>query len=153
LGRFPSAAAIEGEPLRPGHITFAPWNHHLVVGNGRLHLTRTHKEHVFRPAIDPLFRTAAWTYGQGVIGVLLSGLNADGTAGLLNIVLRGGLALVQDPAQAQYQTMPTSALENVPGARSLGVAEIAKLLVRASEAAPAVQSVEAAPAWSLLSAL
>jgi len=105
-GRFPSAAALEGQPLRPGHVTFAPWNHHLVVGNGRLQLTETHKEHVFRPAIDPLFRTAAWAYRQRVIGVLLSGLNADGTAGLLNIVLGGGLALVQDPAEAQFPTMP-----------------------------------------------
>jgi two-component system chemotaxis response regulator CheB len=141
-GRFPFSVALEGEPLQPGRITFAPWDRHLVVGDGRLHLTGTRKEHMFRPAIDPLFRTAARRYGPRAIGVLLSGLNADGTAGLLNIVLRGGIAIVQDPAEAAYPAMPMSALENVPGVRCLPVVEIAKLLRHASDTAISGQALD-----------
>ena len=85
-----------------------------------------------RVLIDPLSRTAARTYGPRVVGVLLSGRNADGTAGLLNVVLHGGRALVQDPAEAEHKAMPLSALANVPGARCLRVADIASVLVRAA---------------------
>jgi two-component system, chemotaxis family, protein-glutamate methylesterase/glutaminase len=128
-GRLPVAFATDGEQLRPGRITLAPPGWHLLVEEGRLRLSETREEHHFRPAIDPLFRTAARAYGQRVVGVVLSGRNADGTAGLLNVVLRGGLALVQDPHEAEYSAMPMSALANVPGARALRVADIAAVIL------------------------
>jgi two-component system chemotaxis response regulator CheB len=128
-GRLPVQVAADGAPVRPGYITLAPPDWHLVVEDGRLHLSDTHEEHHFRPAIDPLFRTAARAYGPAVIGILLSGRNADGTAGLLNVVLHGGVAIVQDPAEADSPVMPLSALDNVPGAVCLPLADIATALV------------------------
>ncbi|HEY1293204.1 MAG TPA: chemotaxis protein CheB [Chloroflexota bacterium] len=94
-----------------------------------MRLNQSPAEHHFRPAIDPLFRTAACAYGQRVVGVVLSGRNADGTAGLLNVVLRGRLALVQDPDEAEHAEMPTSALANVPGAGRLRMADIASVIL------------------------
>jgi two-component system chemotaxis response regulator CheB len=133
-GRLPVAFAADGAPLRPGGITLAPPDWHLLVDDGALRLSQSREEHHFRPAIDPLFRTAARAYGPRVVGVLLSGGNADGTAGLLNVVLHGGLAIVQDPDEAEYAAMPRSALDNVPGARCLRLTDIAAALVQVTAA-------------------
>lgn len=129
-GALPIAFAEDGESLAPGRVVVSPPNRHLFVEPGRLRLGQGPKEHGFRPAIDPLFRSAARHYGPEVTAVVLSGGNADGTAGLLNVVLRGGLVIAQDPREAQHPAMPESALRNVPGVCCLPLAEIAALLAR-----------------------
>ena len=91
------AHATDGEPLRGGRIVIAPPDHHMLVIDDRIVLTRGPKEHHTRPAIDPLFRSAALAYGPDVIGVVLTGLLDDGTAGLQAIKRAGGTAVVQDP--------------------------------------------------------
>ncbi|GAA6617055.1 chemotaxis protein CheB [Scytonema sp. NUACC26] len=112
-GNLPTAHARDGEPLLLGRIYIAPPDYHLLVKPGTLQLTRGPRENSHRPAIDPLFRTAARAYGGRVIGVVLTGNLDDGTAGLKAVKIRGGLAVVQSPDDALYAGMPRSAIENV----------------------------------------
>lgn len=104
-----AAHAVDGEPLRPGHIHVAPPDHHMVVVGRRITLLHGPKEHHTRPAIDPLFRSAAIARGVDVIGVVLTGRLDDGTAGLQAIKAAGGTAIVQDPDDALAPSMPASA--------------------------------------------
>src|SRR5215471_12054207 len=101
-GRLLVGVAHPDEPLRPGKIYVAPPDHHLVVEPGKLCLTKGPREHRFRPAIDPLFRSAAQVYGPATIGVILTGNLDDGVAGLWAINRLGGIAIVQDPDDALY---------------------------------------------------
>jgi two-component system chemotaxis response regulator CheB len=112
-GPLPAAHARDGEPIEPGRIYVAPPDRHLVLEPGRVRLTHGPKENHFRPAVDPLFRSAAVAYGPRVIGVMLSGALNDGTAGMWAIKDRGGLTVVQEPDEALYPSMPTSVLEYV----------------------------------------
>src|SRR5215469_4343326 len=112
-GKLPASHPRDGEVFRTGHIYVAPPNHHLVIEDGRMRITRGPKENRHRPAVDPLFRSAARYYGRRVIGVVLTGALDDGTAGLLSIKRRGGVAIVQDPGEAMAADMPRSAVENV----------------------------------------
>jgi two-component system, chemotaxis family, protein-glutamate methylesterase/glutaminase len=112
-GKLPCLHAQDGEPLLPGKIYIAPPDHHLLVKLGTVHITRGPRENGHRPAIDPLFRTAARAYGLRVIAVVLTGNLDDGTAGLQAVKMRGGLAVVQNPDDAMYSGMPRSAIENV----------------------------------------
>lgn len=112
-GPLPAHHARDGEPIEPGRIYVAPPDRHLLLEPGRVRLTHGPKENHFRPAIDPLFRSAAIAYGPRVIGVVLSGLLNDGTAGMWVIKDRGGLAVVQEPEAALYPSMPASVLEYV----------------------------------------
>jgi two-component system, chemotaxis family, protein-glutamate methylesterase/glutaminase len=105
--------AQHGEKLRIGHLAVAPPDYHLLLNDGYLTLTRGPKENFARPAIDPLFRSAALTYGPRVIGVVLTGNLDDGTAGLQAIKECGGLTMVEDPSTAFAPSMPASALEYV----------------------------------------
>ena len=129
-GPLPAAPANDYEAIKPGRIYVAQSDCHLLVKRDHVRLTRGPKENSRRPAIDPLFRTAARYYGRRVIGVVLSGTLDDGTAGLLSIKSRGGVAVVQDPDDALYSSMPRSALENVEVDYCLPVKDIPSLLVR-----------------------
>jgi two-component system chemotaxis response regulator CheB len=131
LGRataLPVRQAEHGSALRPGHVYVAPPNRHLIVEPGRLRLFEGPRENASRPAIDPLFRSAARAYGERVVGVVLSGVLDDGAAGLAIIKSRGGVALVQDPKEARFPGMPESAMRQVEVDGVLPVRDIAARL-------------------------
>jgi two-component system chemotaxis response regulator CheB len=134
IGPLPAVAAQHGMPLRPGTIHVAVPDLHLLVergdGGGTLRLARGPKENRNRPAIDPLFRSAALAYGPQVIGVILSGALDDGTAGLWAVRDRGGISVVQDPDDALVTSMPRSALDEVGADHVATAAEIGPLLGR-----------------------
>ncbi len=109
-GRLAVHAAADGMTITPGNVYLGVADHHLILAEGHIRLGRGPRENMARPAIDPLFRSAAASYGPRVIGVLLSGLLNDGAAGLRSIKQCGGLALVQDPADASASEMPLSGL-------------------------------------------
>jgi two-component system, chemotaxis family, protein-glutamate methylesterase/glutaminase len=111
--RLPVAHAVDGEEPQDGHIYVAPPDLHLVVDERAFRLTHGPTENGTRPAIDPLFRSAARSYGQRAVGVVLSGSLDDGTGGLFDIKRHGGVTMVQDPADASYPDMPLSAIEHV----------------------------------------
>ena len=119
-----------GERLEAGHIYVAPPDHHLLVELITVRLTRGPKENRFRPAIDPLFRSAAQAYGAATVGVVLSGNLDDGTAGLWAIKNVGGVAVVQDPADALFPSMPRSATAHVAVDHVVPAAQLAQLLAR-----------------------
>ena len=129
----------DGELISPGRIYVAPSDKHLLIKDRCIHLARSARENSHRPAIDPLFRTAARSYGQRVVGVILSGLLDDGTAGLAVIKQRGGVAIAQDPEEALYSGMPSSAIENVDVDYILKVGDIAKTLTYLADQ-PVVES-------------
>jgi two-component system chemotaxis response regulator CheB len=113
--------AEDGQALRRGTVYVAPRDQHLLFGDGIVRLSRGPKEHRTRPAIDPLFRTASATFGNRVVGVLLSGMGGDGVPGLIEIKSRHGLSLVQRPDEALHPTMPRTAIaeDDVDGILSL----------------------------------
>lgn len=129
-GRLLASHAMDGELFHPGHIYIAPPDCHLLLSaDNRMQLTRGPRENYHRPAIDPLFRSAARVYGRRVIGVILSGAMHDGTAGLLAVRAAGGMGVVQDPADAWVAGMPESAAQ-IAGADHVASAdELAGLLV------------------------
>lgn len=133
VSSLPAAHAYDYEPIQPNRIYVAPPDHHLLVENGHVRVTRGPKENRFRPAVDPLFRSAAYAYGPSVIGVILSGALDDGTAGMWTIKQRGGVAVVQDPNDAEVSSMPTNALREVAIDYCVPVAEMSALLVRLSQ--------------------
>lgn len=110
---LPVTVAQERERYVRGRAYVAPSDHHLLVGEDHIHIRRGPTENGSRPAIDPLFRSAATTCTTRVIGVLLTGLLNDGTAGLRAIKNCGGIAVVQDPADAEFDPMPRSAIRRV----------------------------------------
>jgi two-component system chemotaxis response regulator CheB len=127
-GRLRAAAATDGERIRPGHIYVAPADRHMLLEDHQVRIVRGAKENRHRPAIDPLFRSAAATYRERVIGVVLSGMLDDGSAGLLAIKRCGGIAVIQDPRNAAYSGMPESAMRTVKVDHCLPVAELGNLL-------------------------
>jgi len=113
LGRRSTMPVREPEPYEtmiPGTIYLAPRDHHMVMNGQHIDLNRGPKEHFTRPAVDPLFTSAAAAYGSRVIGVLLTGAGDDGVAGLIAIKHQGGLGLIQDPQDARIPSMPLNAL-------------------------------------------
>jgi two-component system chemotaxis response regulator CheB len=112
-GSLPALHPADKTAIIPGHIYVAPPDHHLMIERGYVHAIRGPKENRHRPAVDPLFRSAASAYRQCVVGVILSGGLDDGTAGLLAIKRCGGVSMVQSPQEALYPQMPQSALDNV----------------------------------------
>lgn len=126
-GALPAAHALDGERLERGRILVAPPDHHLLIDDGHVRVTRGPKENSHRPAIDPLFRSAATAAGPRAIGVILSGMLDDGAAGIAAVKAAGGVAIVQDPDDATYSSMPRSALravdpDEIVGSRLLGPA-------------------------------
>jgi two-component system, chemotaxis family, protein-glutamate methylesterase/glutaminase len=112
-GPLPCRAAADGDLLRSGLILVAPPDHHMVVEDGRVKLTLDPRENGHRPAVDPLFRSAAHACEARVIGVVLSGSQDDGAAGLAAIKACGGGTIVQDPREAMYPGMPANAVAHV----------------------------------------
>ena len=129
-GRNPAMHARSAISIEPGHIYVAPPDHHMLVVGSEIRLTREAKENHTRPAIDPLFRSAAIAMGPRVIGVVLSGRLDDGTAGLQAIKACGGLAVVQDPADAEAPDMPASASAHVAVDHYVTRATLADTLMR-----------------------
>jgi len=120
----------DGQRIVPGRFYIAPPNHHLLVKPGAAWVIYGPKENGHRPAIDPLFRTAARAYGSRVVGVVLSGNLNDGSHGLRLIKSLGGVAVVQDPDDALYPGMPTAAIDNVDVDHVFPISALADLLTR-----------------------
>jgi two-component system chemotaxis response regulator CheB len=112
-------------PITAGNVYVAPADYHLLVEPGFFSLSMDEPVRFSRPSIDVTFQSAADTYGPHAVGVVLTGANADGAAGLRRIVSRGGLGFVQLPATAESPAMPQAAVQAVPEARVLTIAEIA----------------------------
>jgi two-component system chemotaxis response regulator CheB len=136
-GPLPATIAQDGETFQPSHLYVAPPDHHLLIWEDRLHVARGPRENRVRPAIDPLFRSAAVAYGARVVGVILSGLQDDGTAGLLTVKRCGGVAMVQEPADALHPEMPQNALKQVEVDYCLPVSKMGSVLYRLTREAPA----------------
>jgi two-component system, chemotaxis family, protein-glutamate methylesterase/glutaminase len=132
-GPLPAGRAEDGQRPVPGRIYVAPANRHLLVLDGRLRLSLGPSENGHRPAVDPLFRSAARSWGTGAIGVVLSGARDDGAAGLCAIVRRGGTAVVQDPTDALHPSMPLAALEQVDKATVAPAAKLGPILARLAD--------------------
>jgi len=127
-GKLPVEETRDEQAIELGHVYVASPDYHLLVESGRVRVIRGPKENRHRPAVDPLFRSAAWAYGPRVVGVVLTGTLDDGTAGLWAIKSCGGVAVVQDPMDAAYPGMPTSALQNVDVDYSVPLDQLGPLL-------------------------
>ncbi len=136
--RRPVREAEDKDMIEPGSVYLAPPDYHLLVDDGYLALSTDEPVGFSRPSIDVLFETAADAYGSGVIGVLLTGANHDGTRGLARIKEVGGFAIVQDPASAEVPTMPESAIADVAIDCILPLERIAPFLVELAEHAAAL---------------
>jgi two-component system chemotaxis response regulator CheB len=128
IGALPAAEAVDGEVIRPNRIYLCVPDRHLLIAGANVPLSRGPKESHARPSVDALFRSAAYSCGPRVIGVVLTGQLDDGTAGLWAIKDRGGLAMVQDPAEAAYRSMPESAMRHNAVDYTLKVADMGAVL-------------------------
>lgn len=129
-GPHPAVHARDRQVLTPGVLHVAPPDHHMLVEGRQLRLTRGPRENHTRPAIDPLFRSAALAWGPRAIGVVLTGTMDDGSAGLWAIKSRGGVAVVQDPATAEEPSMPECAIRATDVDYTVPVDEVGPLLAR-----------------------
>jgi two-component system chemotaxis response regulator CheB len=127
---LPVTAAVDGEPLLEGHVYVAPPDFHLRVRAGHVELDRGPKENGVRPAIDPLFRSAAAAYERCAVAVVLSGSLSDGAGGAAAVAAAGGAVLVQDPGDAVVPSMPESALAAVPAATRFTAPDLAEEIAR-----------------------
>lgn len=127
---LPVSEAVDGEHLRAGHVYVAPPDHHMVVRDSSIALERGPRENRVRPAIDPLFRTAAWAYGANLAAVVLSGMQGDGTVGLMAVKANGGMTIVQDPDESAQRSMPDSAIRYVDVDHVAKLRAIASLVIR-----------------------
>jgi len=143
LETFPASHAIDREPIEAGRIYIAPPDRHLLVERDCVRVTRGPKENRFRPAVDPLFRSAAYFHGGRVIGVILSGALDDGTSGLWTVKHRGGTTVVQSPLDAEVPSMPSNALREVEADYVIPVDEMPELFVRLiAERSPETPTIE-----------
>ena len=125
---LPISAAIDGEPIHRGHIYVAPPDYHLLLGNGKVRLSVGPTHNRNRPAIDPLFQSAAKAFGARVVGIVLTGFLDDGSEGLAAIQNQGGYTIVQEPADALVPSMPRHALLRLRPDRTIPLTEIGSLL-------------------------
>ncbi len=122
--------AEDKEPIQPGTVYFAPPDYHLMVElDRRLSLSSEEPVLFSRPSINVLFETAADAYGASLLGIVLTGANNDGAQGLSTIMLSGGTAIVEDPAEAYQAAMPQAAIEACPGAQVLSLDDMARYLL------------------------
>lgn len=128
LGPLPAIHPKDRQKIRPGCIYVAPTDRHLLIEGGRIRILKGPTENLHRPAIDPLFRSAAFYGRSRVAGVLLSGADMDGTSGMFAIKMRGGVTIAQDPAEAVAPLMPQSAITHVKIDHVLPLSKIAPLL-------------------------
>lgn len=140
IGTLSASHPTQGEAIRTRHIFVAPPDHHMTIEQGKIILTKGPRENMARPAIDPMFRSAARTYGANVIGLILTGGLNDGTAGLHEVKEQGGIAIVQDPSKAFNASMPQSAIDNVAVDYIVPLADIGPLLTTLIEERPAAVS-------------
>jgi two-component system, chemotaxis family, protein-glutamate methylesterase/glutaminase len=133
-GSLPVEEAMQDMPIEAGRVYVAPGDHHLIVDGDSLALVRGPRENGHRPALDPLFRSAAREHGPRVAGVVLSGNLSDGTHGLAQVGQHGGLTLVQDPAEALFDGMPRSAIAEVRVDAVLPLAGLAAAIERFARA-------------------
>jgi two-component system, chemotaxis family, protein-glutamate methylesterase/glutaminase len=136
-GPLPALHPADGAKIEAGVIYVAPPDHHLLIDNSSVAVKRGPKENGFRPSIDALFRSAAYSYGPGAIGIVLSGALNDGASGLWSIKRLGGVAIVQEPYEARYPSMPRSALEYIDADYKVHAREIGSLLPRLTQEQPA----------------
>jgi len=144
-GKLPAEHARDNEPVQKGRIYVAPPDFQLLLQDRVMRLVRGPRENNHRPAVDPTLRTAARVYGPRVVGVVLSGALDDGTAGMVAVKRRGGIAVVQDPKDALFPDMPRSVMEAIDIDYCLPKAELASLLVRLSHESVAVDVVPPVP--------
>jgi two-component system chemotaxis response regulator CheB len=124
----PVVDAEDKMAIERGKVYIAPPDYHLLVEHGSFALSVDERVQFARPSIDVLFESAAYAYGPGVIGIILTGANEDGAAGLATIKRRGGVALVQDPAGAVRRTMPEAAIAATVADAVLPLEEIGAFL-------------------------
>lgn len=137
--RRPAAEGVDGEPVAPGRVYVAPGGLHMTValqeGGPVIRLSRDPPEHFCRPAVDPLLRSVAQTYGPGAMAVILTGMGADGAAGCEVVAQAGGRFIVQDEATSAVWGMPGAAARTGLAERILPAGEIAPYLMQAAGAA------------------
>jgi two-component system chemotaxis response regulator CheB len=133
---LPVMEPTDGDVIAPGHIYVAPRDMHMTVDADRWRLVRGAKVHWTRPAVDPLFASAAERFGARCVGVLLSGGGGDGVAGLIAIKARGGLSIAQNPAEAQDPSMPVRAIHGDDVDAILNTEEIAGALAALAAGTP-----------------
>ena len=126
---IPVSQAIDGQPVERGHVYVAAPDRHLLLVDSTIRLGEGPRENMVRPAIDPMFRSAALAYGSRVVGVVLTGMLNDGASGLHAIKSCGGTAIVQNPMDAEAEQMPLAALEAVDVDHVVPAGDIAQLLV------------------------
>ena len=125
---LPVAHATHGEPIVPGRVYVAPPDQHMLLEHKRIKLVRGPKENLHRPSIDALFRSAALYAGPRTIGVILTGARDDGAVGMRAIKKRGGMAIVQDPNEAPFASMPLSVMQQIKVDYSVPLSAIGPLL-------------------------
>lgn len=134
--RLPVIHPEHGQPLRPGIVCVAPPDRHLVLSEDRIQLSAGPKEHHTRPAADPLFRSAAETFGPRVIGVVLTGGDSDGAQGLSCITRHGGIGVVEEPEGAEAREMPQNAIKEDSPQFQVPADALGQLLVRLVQQGP-----------------
>jgi two-component system chemotaxis response regulator CheB len=127
---MPAFHPKDREPIAAGRVYVAPPDHHMIIDKNEIRITRGPKENRFRPAIDPLFRSAAYHYGPRVVGIILSGALDDGSAGLWAIKQFGGVAIVQDPDEAEVSAMPENAMRAVAVDHKLKISAMPTVLTQ-----------------------
>lgn len=139
-GALSCQLARNGQRFAPGQIYVAPADRHMLIDGGQILITKGARENRSRPAIDPLFRSAAVAHGNRVIGVILTGLLDDGTSGMMAIRRCGGTCIVQEPDEADYPDMPRSVMVNVGVDHCLPIADMGALLTDLARHTPTARA-------------